>query len=795
MDKPHASMADWEGTGGIMRRIMTVLVLSVLVGCVAAGGTASESIATYDDYVEVVASLTDLLERATYLAITGFSAYDAADQLVAAQELVNLFEGPGGPNYESQTTGVAAEDELGILARFESWRNADISDWPEESEETPYSQFTVYRDVSWNTEHFLRLSYVSALEALRIAYSLIGPKDAFRTSYACLLAARGGFDDPFLVAGVQSLQDLLSVPEVRTPQDESLQAAIDALPDGGTLQLESGVYREPVIITKSVTIVGKQRDDESRADGETVLEGVAWDSVISVLSDEPVNVVIENLVIRGGKTAINLFALFDQPNVTLEMRNVTLLGNSTGLWLGEGTVVTCTDCRFEDNDRAVMALAPGEGARASFTNCVFEGNGNVISANENQTFALNGCVIQNGTNLDWDISISATSSLEMRNSKLTRRTGRGIVLMDTASMTLVDSFIDTGTSYAVSVASTRTNLTDQITLGCRFFMGWSEELAGLPLGTIAGRGNTIIGGICPESLQFLIEPAPAEISVAPGQSIQAAIESVADGGVITFESGTYLVNLDIDRSLTLMGEGRVTLTPVDREMPAIRISETVGVVIQDIRIEAAATGIETMQASCQFIGCSVRTTDVGVQVVTMDSNTVRIEQCEFAGGGMGVLSLGSGAIEIKSCDFTSLGTGTMLSGMTSVMVDDCTFTDCYDSIVLLSLVQGVLSGNRIGGPGGSGIRVAALPSGVLDEMQAAAPDGSLDDLLADGTLTFINNVIQNNSMRSGISLCDTNDSEVLTFTGTLLGSGNVIDNKRLLCPVDYDWPDGFFADE
>jgi len=778
-----------------MRKILTVLGLTVLASCVVAAGVAGESIVSQDEFAKMIESLSDLMERATYLAITGFSAYDSEDQRVAAQELVNLFEGPDGPNYEPQTIDTAMEGEPGILARFESLMNANASEWFEVS---PYSQFPVFWDLSWNTEHFLRLSYVSALEAQRI---LIGRKDAFRTSYACLLAARGGFDDPFLVAGVQSLQNLLPSREVRELQDDSIQAAIDALPDGGTLQLESGIYRERLIITKSVTIVGAQHDHGTRADEETVLEGVAWASVISVVSDEPVNVVIENLVIRGGKIAIALWVLLDQPNVTLTLKNVTFLENGKGLILGKGSLATCTDCRFENNDLVVLALAPEEGAQASFTNCVFEANGSVISANENQTIILDACLIQNGTDPDGDISLGGESSLDMRDSELHRASGRGIVLMDTASMVLVDCFIETPRSQAIAVASTRTNLTDQITLGCRVFMGWSEELAELPLGTIAGRGNTIIGGVCPESLQFLTQPAPDEISVVPGQSIQAAVESVADGGAITIEAGTYLESLDIDRSLTLMGEGRVTLTPVNREIPVIRIAETVDVVIQGIRVEDAATGIEISQASGQLIGCWFQTTDVGVQAGTMDSNTVSIEQCMFTGesaeggGGVGVQSLGSGAIEIKSCDFLALGTGAILSGMTTVLVDDCTFTGCYDSIVLLSLVKGVLSGNRIDSSGGSGIRVAAMPRDVLDAMRAAAPDGSLDYLLVDGPLTLIDNVIQN-SMRWSIRLCDSNDLEVLTFTGRLSGTGNVVDGGRdLLCPADYDWPTGFFADE
>ncbi|MBE0635496.1 right-handed parallel beta-helix repeat-containing protein, partial [Candidatus Bipolaricaulota bacterium] len=539
-------------------------------------------------------------------------------------------------------------------------------------------------------------------------------------------------------------------------------------------------------------IVGSPQDDETRADGVTVLEGVAWDPVIAIASDEPVNIVIEDLVIRGGSSAISLWLVLSDANVTLTLKNVTFLENGTGLGLGRGTLATCTNCRFEGNDLAVRAQAPDEGARGSFTNCVFEGNGSAISAYGNQTITLDRCVLQNGTDPDGDISLSGSALLEMRDSGLHRAEGRGILLMDTASMTLINNVIETAYSHAIAVASTDASLGPR--QDCGVFMGRNDTE--LPLGTIDGYGNTISGGVCPTSLLFLTEAAPSEVSVALGQSIQWAIDSVADGGVVTIGEGTYRENLDISKPLTLLGIGEVILTPLDQENPAIQVAETSGVVIQELRIETAAIGIETSHASCRISGCWFRATDVGVQAVTMDSDTVRIEDCTFTGetAGVGVLSLGTGRIEITSSDFVALGTGTVLSGATSVLVDACTFKECYDSIVLLSLVQGVLSGNHIDSSRGSGIRVEAVPGSVLDEMRAAAPNGVLDELLVDGPLTLIDNVIQN-SMRSGISLCDTKDSEVLTFTGTLLGSGNLIDNMNLLCPVDYDWPEGFFADE
>ena len=672
MDFSRGLVADWDRRGGIMRKILIMLILSVLVGSVAVGGATSESISTHDEFVEAVALLSDLLDRATYLAITGFSAYDAEDQRVAAQELVNLFEGPGGPNYKSQTDGVAQEDELGILASFEHQKNANITDL---FEGFSYSQFFVFRDVSWNTEHFLRLSYVSALEALRIAYSLIGPKDAFRTSYAFLLAAKGGFDDPFLVAGVQSLRNLLPSTEVRALQDDSIQAAIDVLPDGGTLQLESGVYRERLIITKSVTIVGAQQgDDETRADGGTVLEGVAWEPVVSVISDEPVIILLENLVIRGGSTAIGSWLTLSQPNVTLTLKNVTFLENGTGLVLGKGTLATCTNCRFKNNDFAVRALAPEEGAQANFTNCVFDGNESVIEAWGNQTITLDRCVLQNGTDPDGDISLAGAASLEMRNSELHRVAGRGIVLMDTVSLMLVDSVIETADSYAIAVARTDARPSDQTEQDCGVFLGRNDTE--LPLGTIAGYGNTISGGVCPTSLLFLTEPAQTEISVAPGQSIQAAIDLVADGGVVTIGAGTYLEAITIDKSLSLIsavGDSGDVILDWDVEGTVISISSSVpiDVALSGLTFQGAGAGWAIDVGENATVGMQNMTFhDLGTATQVHDGGSVTASHCLFTGNGSTIVLGPNGHFTGSWCSFSDNRQAIM-----SAWSSACTLTD------------------------------------------------------------------------------------------------------------------------
>lgn len=748
------------------KRIQLGMILLLIVAIGVNVGVLGQT-SVRDEFAASVATLLESLDRALYLAIAGFSAYDREDQLVVAQGLINLLEGPDGANYD-ESIGELGEGGMVFNTALNS-----AHDWTGLYQELCGSEIYVLRDAVVNTDHFVRLAYYAALEARDTVYSQFGPENAFRTVYAHLVAARGGFEDPFLVAGIHQLAALF--PSDGSPttgvvaHENELQTLLQDAPDGGTIRLESGVYRERVVITRDVTIQGVSPE-------ETILEGVAWEAVVAVMGDKTVNVVLEDLTIRSGEKGITTSVYFSNASVTLTLKNVTFLENGTGLVLGQGTLATCTDCRFEGNDLAVRAFTPDEGARASFTNCVFDSNERTIEASGNQAITLNGCLIRDGADPNGNIVLAGSASLKMRDSELRCVSGRGIVLMSTASMALINNVIETEDWQAIAIASPAGPRGSQ---DCGIFIGLVD--AELPPGMIVGHGNAISGEVCPASLLFLTEPGPTEMSVAPGESIQAAIDAVSDGGIVTIGEGTYHENLDISRSLTLVGDGKVTLIPSDREIPAIRISESTDVVVQGIQIEDAATGIETSQASCRISGCLFRTTNVAIQTMLFGSDTVRIEDCTFTGeetAGQGILTLGDGRIEIEDCEFLELATGAILAGMVSARITTSTFEECPSGILISSTVHATLEGNRIRDCYAWGIRIAAVP---FD-----APAGSL---------VMVDNVIENRG-HLAISLCGVDNPNELTLTGSLEGSGNVIEGgPASLCPADYEWPAGFFADE
>lgn len=357
--------------------------------------------------------------------------------------------------------------------------------------------------------------------------------------------------------------------------------------------------------------------------------------------------------------------------------------------MGKAALVTCTGCRLEDNDLAVSALAPGEGTLASFTNCVFDGNESVINAYGNQRIVLDACIIQNGTDPYGDIRLAGAASLEMRDSELRRIAGQGIVLMDTASMTLVNNVIETAYSYAIAVASTDAS-SGMSSQNCEVFLGRNDT--DLPLGTIVGYGNTITGGVCPVSLLFLKDLAPTELSVEPGQSIQAAIDLVADGGVVTIEPGTYLEAITIDKSLSLIG-------PSDDSSGGVILDWDVGEAVISISSSAPiAVALSDLTFKGGNAGWGI---DVG------ENATVEIQNMVFHDLGTAIRVRDGGSVTALHCDFTGNGSTIVIGPRGTLTGSWCTFTDNRQAILSSWSSVCTLTDSTISGCAGDGAAISA----------------------------------------------------------------------------------------
>ncbi len=730
-----------------MKRTLQTLGLALAFAGAAFAGALAETAEEPSLYEVQISELSDLLEQATYLAISGFRSYDSTDQAAVAQALVNLFEGEGGPNVEPVSENGLGPTQ-GILELHEMLRTADRSTW---ENVLPWSQMVLLGDAFYVGEHFVRLAYSSVLEAKRTVYSQIGARDAFRTAYAHLLAARGGFDDPFLVSGIRDIALVTSDREARLDPSDSIQVSIDALPEGGTLYIEPGIYRERLLIDKSISIVGLGKQ------GDVILEGVNWESVIYVVTDEPIYVEMQNLVIRNGRNGLSVFSPLVNSDASVTLRSMQFEGNETAVSLGStGKILfRCSDSKFINNDSALTV----SDAIIHLSQCEIVGSYGVMGA----------------------IVLYGDSVLTMHGSEIRDSSRNAILLSPVASLRLVNSTVYGNFSHAIAVADRREGLPGpNESVGCGISMPTSIFGGeGLPDGVVSGYGNEIRGSVCPKSLEFLSDPVPFRLHVLPDESIQDAIDLLAEGGELVLSAGTYRENLTIEKSLSVVGYGEISLVPADDSTPTIQVNGAESFRVKSLSLKSAATGIEFSNSSGQVIDCSFQTTESGCDVIVFGNDKVSFQGCEFSGDGRGVMLVGDGTVAIEACEFGgSLGTGVLVGGTVAVRIDGSTFDECFEGIVLGSTASVTISNNQFIDSVSSGIRVSAPPM----------------DTTIVGALEISGNVFEN-SLHWDISLCGTPDSQELEFQGVLTGSGNMLSGGfTKLCPSDYAWPDGFIVE-
>jgi parallel beta helix pectate lyase-like protein len=251
--------------------------------------------------------------------------------------------------------------------------------------------------------------------------------------------------------------------EITVAPGQSIQEAIGAVIEGGTIYLSPGIYEEAIVVSKNVDLVAASHASNGNLEmGKTVIKGKPWkgaipfSSSIEIRSDKPIDVSIRGLIIRSSGGAMSIEG---SSNVTLF--DVGFEDNEIGLTVWDGGVARAESCRFSGNDMAITLAWGG-------------------------TCTLQECVIENNSTSGYAVGVWC-SRLEVLDSTISDNQGGGILVRggSVTELHLVDNTI-VRNSYGLRVNMTACEL-ERSPAGSPDLAPMSDY--GFP--TISGWGNTI----------------------------------------------------------------------------------------------------------------------------------------------------------------------------------------------------------------------------------------------------------------------------------------------------------------
>jgi hypothetical protein len=548
---------------------------------------------------------------------------------------------------------------------------------------------------------------------------------------------------------------------VRVPEDyATVQAAVDAVLPGGTVEIEAGEFREGLTLWKDVTLHG-------RGKAETALAPLPDRSIGLSFLHAARSVALEDLsVVSSGICPI-------ESDADLSLSNVAIVGTrgvyiGPLLWVLTGGRLTARDSRFEEIGGT--AIRSDEGTTVDLARCAFEGNSFDLLVRGSAQVA--DCQFDRTRNT----AIFAEKGELRVDRSVFREAHDGIGIGD-AEGVVRDCSFDRMTDAGLIAALT----SDVLVQGCTFTGG---EYAVLVRGesTASLEECTLTGA----------KAAAAEVFETGALHLRGCeiVENQGPGVYVTEWGDCTIVDSSI-RSNGFNAWDAMTNEPF--EGPGVRVTRNASLRMENVTVRSnGGAGVE----------CRTEVIDSSRDWVEPEDESVRVELigCRFeANDGPALMALDPREIRVAECEFTRHVFGIFLMGQASVLVEESVFTANTFGLYGQGDSELVIRSSSFAVNSGAGLMLSQQATGVVERAEFA--DNGIGILLTEAAVLLLADSTIARSLTYGISLgcaeCWPPGAEYDTawdFTGTLAGEGNRIpdsdepggNRSGAFCPEDVD---------
>ena len=212
-----------------------------------------------------------------------------------------------------------------------------------------------------------------------------------------------------------------TAPLIKVPDDApTIAEALQRCEEGGTVEIAGGIYTEPIVITRSVSLVSKTA---------AVIEDKGIHSCM-ITARGPIDVTLRNIQIRNtleqtdlpADSSPSLVLITGKARVSME---VCVIASSIGdgISIADGASLTLTNCRIRKNRRMGISLSSGATLNLSLSEVHDNGGSGIAAMNAGSTVTLgNGAKIssnsQHGIEIGNGAQLQASGSSIRQNHKV-----------------------------------------------------------------------------------------------------------------------------------------------------------------------------------------------------------------------------------------------------------------------------------------------------------------------------------------------------------------------------------------